>query len=342
MTTLSHEHETWLDSVLSRHSRLTNAVVSIMENVLKEQGIDYLAVSGRTKDRRSALEKISRKGYTEPAKQMTDITGIRVVVYFESDVQKVSDVIQKAFNIDKANSLDKDNLLATDQIGYRSVHFVCDLGTKRAEIEEYRGLETLKFEFQVRTVLQHAWAELAHDRKYKFSGKLPKDLERKLYLYAGLLEIADKGFDETAKAIDAYSKSLEEQTAKGDFEIEVTSLSLEAYVKSWARKNRLKLTGFEISSDLSDLVSELTQFGIHTLADLDRIAIKEYSDVAKERRHEVTIYGLVRDWMLIADWKKFVRDVEFDWVMNEDSILDSFFSDEEYGEFAAAFDWVEC
>lgn len=339
MTTISHE--TWLDSLLPRHSRLTNAVVSIMENVLKEQGVDYLAISGRTKDRRSALEKIARKGYIDPARQMTDITGIRVVVYFESDVQKVSNIIRKAFNVDKENSLDKDSLLATDQIGYRSVHYVCDLGAKRAEIEEYKGLETLKFEFQVRTVLQHAWAELAHDRKYKFSGKLPKDLERKLYLYAGLLEIADKGFDETAHSIDAYSKSLDEQTAKGEFDIEITSLSLEAYVNKWAKDNQIKLRELVLSSDLSDLISELDQFGIRKLSELDRIAIKKYSDVAKKRHHETTIYGLVRDWMLIANWEKFVKNVRFDWIMDDDTILDEFFSREEYEKFQSAFDWAD-
>ena len=82
-------------------------------------------------------------------------------------------MITGSFNIDEKNSLDKKILLASDQIGYRSVHFVCDLGAQRSGLPEFKDLGGLKFEIQVRTVLQHAWAELAHDRNYKFSGTLP-------------------------------------------------------------------------------------------------------------------------------------------------------------------------
>jgi len=174
MNTTTHDH--WLDSALPRHDRLTRAVVSIVENILGEQQIPYLAVSGRTKDRVSAIEKIRRKGYADPRAQLTDLSGIRIVVYFESDVQRVAALVNQAFNVDSANSFDKDSLLSTNQLGYRSVHFVCDLGKKRAAVDEYKGIADLKFEFQIRTVLQHAWAELAHDRNYKFSGKLPTKL----------------------------------------------------------------------------------------------------------------------------------------------------------------------
>lgn len=81
-------------------------------------------------------------------------------------------MITGSFNIDEKNSLDKKILLASDQIGYRSVHFVCDLGAQRSGLPEFKDLGGLKFEIQVRTLLQHAWAELAHDRNYKFSGTL--------------------------------------------------------------------------------------------------------------------------------------------------------------------------
>ncbi|WP_409370853.1 GTP pyrophosphokinase, partial [Mycolicibacter minnesotensis] len=49
---------------------------------------------------------------------------------------------------------------------------------------------------QVRTVLQHAWAEFEHDVRYK--GSIPAehvpDLDRRFTLAAGLLELADREF----------------------------------------------------------------------------------------------------------------------------------------------------
>ena len=49
---------------------------------------------------------------------------------------------------------------------------------------------------QVRTILQHAWAEFEHDIRYK--GSIPEedapDLDRRFTLAAGLLELADREF----------------------------------------------------------------------------------------------------------------------------------------------------
>lgn len=339
MNTPNSDH--WLDQVLPKHSRLTSTVVSILENLLREHAIDFLAVTGRTKEKGSAIEKIRRKGYSDVARQLTDLSGIRVVVFFESDVQRTSELIEKAFSVDGPNSLDKDSLLSTNQIGYRSVHYVCDLGEKRSAVDEYKSLSALRFEIQVRTVLQHAWAELAHDRNYKFSGKLPKDLERKLYLYAGLLEIADRGFDETAKAVDSYAQNLQERTSHGDLDIEVTSLSLDAFVSLWSERAKCPLDSVFVKSDLSDLVAELQQFGINRLIELSKIVPENYAEVAKEHAYVSTVYGVVRDWMLISDWRRFIKRVDFDWVMDEENILDKFMSEEEYDEMMVEFRFRE-
>ncbi|MDO5684258.1 MAG: hypothetical protein Q4G46_15720, partial [Propionibacteriaceae bacterium] len=52
------------------------------------------------------------------------------------------------------------------------------------------------FSVQLRTVLQHAWAEFEHDVRYK--GTIPPeqvpDLDRRFTLAAGLLELADSEF----------------------------------------------------------------------------------------------------------------------------------------------------
>jgi putative GTP pyrophosphokinase len=329
----------WLDVVLPKHHRLTSAVITILENILQSNGVDYLAISGRTKEKKSAIEKITRKGYQDPKEKLTDLSGIRVIVYFESDVKRVTELINSAFSIDQENSSNKDALLSINQIGYRSSHAVCDLGENRGQLPEFSGLNSLKFEVQIRTVLQHAWAELAHDRNYKFTGKLPYAVERQMYLYAGMLEIADKGFDELSKEIDHYAAELAQKTKVGDLSSEVNSISLEQFVINWARESEFPLEEFTFKPKLSDIVRELNQFGVKTLADLKEIIPLDYVSNARNIGYKTNIYGVVRDWMLIHDWRKLIKFVYFNWMLDldEQDIYCETFSPDEYKEFISAF-----
>lgn len=304
----------WLDVNHRRFRNLTEAVVSITTNLLSEAGITVLAVSGRTKSIADCVSKAKRKNYKNPIRQLTDISGTRIVVFFEHDIESVSDIIRTSFQVDAENSLNKDDVLSANEVGYRSVHFVCDLGSPRNLLPEYIGLKDLKFEFQVRTVLQHAWAELAHDRNYKFSGELPKHLERKLYLLAGQLELTDTGFSELSKDIDAYVSDVSVSTAEGSLNIEINSLSLEGFVRQWCDTNGVPLeypthphNGYAI------LLDELRRYGITTLERLSAIIPAEYA--ASIGRHGTTVWGIVRDWMIISDVETFLRRVApVDWV----------------------------
>lgn len=334
----SESHDAWLDRVLPLYSRLTESVVTIIENLLRSEGIEYLSVVGRTKDKESSLEKIRRKGYKSPQAQLTDISGVRVILYLESDVEKVSEIIQKSFHVDGGNSLNKDEIMSVDQIGYRSVHFVCNLGFDRGRLAEYSGLSKLTFEFQVRTVLQHAWAELAHDRNYKFSGSLPKKLERQLYLYAGMLEIADRGFDEVSRQIDSYIVTIDEKSISGDLDVDINSVSIQRFIEHWCEKN-----GVEIESSpkisIDDLIRELNEFGLYSLADLNDIIPNDYAAVLKELRGATNIFGVVRDWMLIKDWRRFNKDVNITWVVTDDELgtLEHYIPRDEINDFLRVF-----
>lgn len=335
--------EKWLDEVLPKHKNLTDGVVTIIESLLRNNGIDYLAVTGRTKDRKSLTSKIKRKGYKDPKSQLTDITGVRIIVFIESDVQKVSKIIEDSFGVDEDNSLNKDALLSADQIGYRSVHYVCTLGKKRTSLPEFADLKGLKFEFQVRTVLQHAWAEIAHDRNYKFSGTLPPEIERKLYLYAGMLEVADKGFDELSSLIDSYIESLHEKSSKGDFGTEINSISLEQFVLDWSNKNEYKLEPVLNKEHFVELVRELDEFGVNTLSELQEIIPDKYLEISKEKNIYTNTYGLIRDWMLISDYQKFIEKVEFHWGMGapSETIFQYIMPEEKYKDFYQYFEWED-
>ena len=65
---------------------------------------------------------------------------------------------------------------------------------ERMVLRENKAFEGLKCEIQIRSVLQHAWAEIEHDLGYKSELTIPKEVRRSFSRLAGLLELGDKEF----------------------------------------------------------------------------------------------------------------------------------------------------
>lgn len=289
---------TWLDSILPVQQALTETVVSILSRLAENNSIDVLSITGRTKSRAGVVEKVKRKSYRDPQKELTDLSGIRVITFFEAQVNQFADLVESTFSIDEENSLNKSDLLGIDRLGYRSIHFVCDLGKSRTKLSEYAPYKGLRFEIQIRTVLQHAWAELAHDRNYKFSGVLPSEIQRELNLYAGMIEIADRGFDELSTKIDNYILELKDRSEAGESDIELNSLSLAEFVQETSPQFSLEITANNDDSLSKKVVKELQAFGISTISDLENLITEQFVEAVNDHEKATTIAGLVRDIMM--------------------------------------------
>ena len=55
----------------------------------------------------------------------------------------------------------------------------------RAALPENDHVKDVKIEFQVRTLLQHAWAEIEHDFGYKTEVAVPREMRRRFCRLAG-------------------------------------------------------------------------------------------------------------------------------------------------------------
>lgn len=305
----------WINEHLPKFELLGKHVAFIIENLFQSNAIEYLSVSYRTKSKSSIQEKITRKNYSSPLEQMTDISGVRVILFFESDIEKACDIIKSIFNVDIANSTNNAERLSIDKIGYRSVHYVCDIGNDRRELAEYSYISGLKCEIQIRTMLQHAWAELTHDRNYKFEGHLPLDIKRKINLYSGMLELVDNGFAEIISEIDSYQEALRRQPVDAFLEQPVSSVSLKEFFEKVCieydipaiQLHRLK------KSSMSELLDEIDFMGIKNLKELKELIPKNYAEVLKEFNQRATIYGFVRDLLLIMDYEKLRAKPGLDW-----------------------------
>lgn len=188
------------------YKRLGNNVHEALETFLSEENISFLAITWRIKEVDSFMEKIDRKNYSDPFNQIEDICGIRIICYYQSDISKICQIIQNEFDVQE--NQDKEELLNTDQFGYRSYHFIGKIKEKWLEAPNYRGLQALKFEIQVRTILMHAWAEIEHKLAYKQKVHIPSHLKRRLYRISAKLEEADEQFEDIKNESIEYRQGL--------------------------------------------------------------------------------------------------------------------------------------
>jgi ppGpp synthetase/RelA/SpoT-type nucleotidyltranferase len=190
---------------LEKLARLAETYVRLL---LEDLRLDLHLLSSRAKSPSSAQEKIRRKSYGNPGRQITDKIGVRVITYYGRDVDPVVDRLRDALEIDRRNSVDKRHALGVREFGYRSVQLVARVPERGLRRLEFAALRGLWFEIQVRSILEHAWAEIEHQVVYKAGTRYPDAVLRRFAAIAGALEILEAEFlhlrSERANLVNAY------------------------------------------------------------------------------------------------------------------------------------------
>ena len=189
VSTLLAEYETGAKT----YQAFCERVEHLLNELLEISEIKISAVTSRLKARSSFEDKIRADKKYLSITDVTDVAGARVVTFFADDVDRVDELIRDEFDIDIVNSLDKRAALRSDQFGYQSLHLVTSLNERRLTQPELQRFGGLKIEIQVRSLLQHAWAEIEHG-SYKPKRPIPASVRRSFSRVAGLLELADKEF----------------------------------------------------------------------------------------------------------------------------------------------------
>ena len=183
---------------------VTERSVAVVTSLLDDAGINYLSVTGRTKSVASFAAKAARAepgsaAHDDPLRGITDQVGVRVITYVLSDVAAVAELLTDQMQVLDDRDLGRETA-NEGRFGYASRHLLVALEPSGEE-----SLPDRPASVQVRTVLQHAWAEFEHDIRYK--GTVPEehvpDLDRRFTLAAGLLELADREFSEIRDRIQA-------------------------------------------------------------------------------------------------------------------------------------------
>lgn len=194
------------NEVRLKYERLARNLHRDLKSFLDDAKIDVVDVVYRIKDFGSFWDKIQRKDYKDPLREIEDICGIRIICFYSSDLEKISRIINTEFNVEE--TIDTADLLKPAEFGYRSLHFITTVKGDWLKAPSYRGLGGLKAEVQVRTILMHAWAGIGHKLAYKKEEHVPDQFKRKLYQLSALFEIADEQFDTLRKEKEEYRENL--------------------------------------------------------------------------------------------------------------------------------------
>lgn len=259
-------------------ARLTQLLYALLA-----ERVDVAQVEARLKSIDSFVGKLRRKAgaYPNPLTDMPDILGLRVITYYEEDIDDVGEILKSEFDVIDTESSAKIDLLDPDRFGYLSVHYVVRFGENRRDLPEWRSFANRKAEIQVRTVLQHAWAAIDHKLQYKRESEIPKALRRGLFRLSALLEVGDKEFSRLRNQALEIRADYEQSIRAGSLQLELVADSLQTYLSEGDRAtkwlDRAFSAGFQPDDGDSEQNERVMRFvlrlaealGLDSLADLD-------------------------------------------------------------------------
>ena len=213
----SDQVEQWtqaFQAVRPQFEAAESAIHSAVVARLGDDGLNYHDIQHRVKGHSSLNTKLSRllpdgaPKYPGGMQDIDDIIGLRVILFLESDISSAIGALAGAF--DQLGHVDKaSEQRSRGEFGYSGQHLVLAVPARRPPpgCDAFAGQ---RFEVQLRTILQHAWAEFEHDIRYKNGGEVPPEVNRAFTLASGLIELADREFDTINEVVTAQ-KALDER-----------------------------------------------------------------------------------------------------------------------------------
>jgi ppGpp synthetase/RelA/SpoT-type nucleotidyltranferase len=260
---------------LPEFEKQAHEIYQTLQKTFEKIGLIVAGLEYRVKKEDSLAGKLELKGakYKSLA-DITDIVGVRVITYYSEDVDKVASAVDRLFEIDWDNSVDKRKLLEIDTFGYMSLHYICSK----------KGFP-FRFEVQMRTILQHAWANMNHDTGYKSGVEIPKHYMRSMNRLAGMLELIDEEFSHIRVELADYRRRVQALVASGNLndaplDGETYRSYLNLYPFQRLNKTIAAINQAEIQEvSLMPYLEVFKNLGFATLGDIDRF-IKDNSEAA--------------------------------------------------------------
>ena len=263
--------------------QMQEVVIKMLHEALERNNIIVTAVESRIKTEESLAGKLALKGakYTQIT-DITDLLGARIITFYTDDVDRIAAMAEQMFDIDWNNSVDKRKLHQLDSFGYNSLHYICRVP----------GFD-FRFELQLRTTLQHAWAAINHDTGYKSGVEIPREYMRQMSRLAGLLEMADDEFSRIRLELADYRRRVQQLVQNGKLDdVSLDGDTFRSYLQAGPLDTLNKRIAAINQAEIQEvpLIRYLRVFkalGCKTLGDVNRL-IRKYSDDAyRLARHQL-------------------------------------------------------
>ena len=195
-------------------NRLLSVLIDDMESKT-EGSAPNVMIKGRVKKFENfylkVLEKSRKQSIDSPFEDIHDILGLRIIVPFLEDIEKIGSRISEICAIREIKHKSQD--LSIREFGYDSLHFIIRIPKELCDIVSIS--DNLNCEVQVRTILQNAWAEVEHELIYKTGiNKVEDTIRRKLIALNATLSLADINFQEIRDYQRRRIQDIEERHSK--------------------------------------------------------------------------------------------------------------------------------
>ncbi|XDG05596.1 hypothetical protein ABKA04_005211 [Annulohypoxylon sp. FPYF3050] len=185
---------------------LTKELQAALETI-RDKVAPQAIVQTRPKSVSSFSEKIFRKPQADPCNDLTDLCGGRIITHTTAEVDAVVKEIEATHGgmIDRGNSVNHIQRLKSPEFGYRSIHYIIEF--KKPKVNDPEKTIVLRAEVQIRTLLEHAWADISHAYAYKSNFPIPTLWQRETFRAAALLENVDTLFARMQEGLEQYRVS---------------------------------------------------------------------------------------------------------------------------------------
>lgn len=264
---------------------LQQVTMERLRELVKQSAIEVNSMEIRIKTEESLVGKLKRKGQKyNSLSDITDILGIRVIAFYNEDVDRIASIVENLFEIDWPNSVDKRKMHQFDSFGYNSLHYICRIPTALYQNPAHPELNEIRFELQMRTALQHVWSAIQHDIGYKSEIETPIEYHRSLSRLAGMLELADNEFSRIRNDIAEYRRRTLTLVQSGKLEeVELDGDTFHNYLSQhpFEKLNRkiAAITQAEIQPvPFTTYLFVLKKMGMQTLGDIEHMLKEDRDD----------------------------------------------------------------
>lgn len=268
--------------------KMCEVILSRIKAIFKEKNLLVTAVEGRVKTEDSLAGKLIRKGQKyDSLADITDNVGVRVITLFNDDVDRVASYMEKCFDVDWNESIDKRKMHKYDSFGYNSLHFICRIPKSVYTDLEHPEINDIRFEIQMRSTLQHAWAAMEHDIGYKSEIETPPEYKRMMGRLAGMLELTDEEFSRIRLSVADYRRRMESLINAGELsQVPLDGDTFNHFVSNGPFDNLNHRIACINQAEIQEMsfvpfFSLLKEIGLETLQDVEDFITKNEDDAYK-------------------------------------------------------------